>query len=380
MIPLRYGKWVPTTGAIGQIVLLLFFTGTVVVYGAQHGVHGIAAAGFAPSYGTFIAIAPVLLYSFIGVELPSTAAEEMVDPRRDIPAAIASAGVCQTLMYAIPILAVLFVLPAEAVTSLHGLIDAMGTVFTVFGGSVGPDGGATLTGVGAVVGAAGAMLFVWVLLASGSAWIMGAGRAQAAACLDGAGPPVLGGSPRAAACRWSWGSCPAACRCSRVVAGLALTSGDGRILLRRADGGDRADRARIPADLPGLRRAADPAARAGAAVPRTRRDGGGAADLRVHRLVGARRALPAVAGVRRRGSGRVAAGGLCGRATGVRVAGARSADRGRRRVGRVLPFPRSRPRRAAVSGSRCGTVGESRSPGSDQVPSLERGSERADHG
>ena len=43
-----------------------------------------------------------------------------------------------------------------------------------------------------MVGAAGAVLFVWVLLASGSAWIMGAGRAQAAACLDGAGPPVLG--------------------------------------------------------------------------------------------------------------------------------------------------------------------------------------------
>ncbi len=35
-------------------------------------------------------------------------------------------------------------------------------------------------------------LFIWVLLASGSAWIMGAGRAQAAACLDGGGPPVLG--------------------------------------------------------------------------------------------------------------------------------------------------------------------------------------------
>jgi amino acid transporter len=34
-------------------------------------------------------------------------------------------------------------------------------------------------------------------MASGSAWIMGAGRAQAAACLDGAGPRVLGRiSPR----------------------------------------------------------------------------------------------------------------------------------------------------------------------------------------
>jgi glutamate:GABA antiporter len=37
-----------------------------------------------------------------------------------------------------------------------------------------------------------AVVFIWVLLASGSSWIMGAGRSQAAACLDGAGPPALG--------------------------------------------------------------------------------------------------------------------------------------------------------------------------------------------
>jgi amino acid transporter len=34
----------------------------------------------------------VLLYSFVGVELPSTAGEEIRDPRRDIPVAIARAG------------------------------------------------------------------------------------------------------------------------------------------------------------------------------------------------------------------------------------------------------------------------------------------------
>jgi len=140
----------------------------------------------------FIAIVPVLLYSFVGIELPATAGEEMVDPRRDIPAAIGRAGIAQLLMYAIPILAVLIVLPPEQITSLHGLIDAMTSVFTVYGGSVDAGGAATLTGAGTVVGAVSAGVFIWVLLASGSAWIMGAGRAQAAACLDGAGPPSLG--------------------------------------------------------------------------------------------------------------------------------------------------------------------------------------------
>ena len=192
VIPLRYGKWVPTAGALTQIALLLFFTASVFVYGTRHGVHGITWGDFSPSYLVFIAVAPILLYSFVGIELPTSAAEEMIDPRKDIPAAIARAGVGQILMYAIPILAVLFVLPTDRVTSLGGLVDAMKTVFTVYGGRVEADGSATLEGVGAVIGSLCGLAFIFVLLASGSAWIMGAGRAQAAACLDGAGPAVLG--------------------------------------------------------------------------------------------------------------------------------------------------------------------------------------------
>ncbi len=191
VIPLRWGKWVPSSGAIGQILLLVLFTASVVVYGVHHGVHGLSVGELAPSGAVFIAVAPILLYSFVGVELPTTAAEEMRDPRRDIPAAIGLAGVGQALMYGVPILAVLFVLPTEQITSLHGLIDAMRTVYTVYGGSAGPDG-ATLSGAGLLLGRLSAVLFIWVLLASGAAWIMGAGRAQAAACLDGAGPRVLG--------------------------------------------------------------------------------------------------------------------------------------------------------------------------------------------
>ena len=192
VIPLRFGKWIPTSGAVGQIVLLAFFTMSVVLYGVRHGVHGMSVGDLSPSGAVFIAIVPVLLYSFVGVELPSTAAEEMTDPRRDIPVAIARAGIGQALMYGIPILAVLIVLPAGQITSLHGLIDAIQTVLTSYGGSIAADGTAVLSGWGQLLGWVCAIVFIWVLVASGAAWIMGAGRAQAAACLDGAGPRVLG--------------------------------------------------------------------------------------------------------------------------------------------------------------------------------------------
>jgi amino acid transporter len=100
-------------------------------------------------------------------------------------------------MYAVPVLAVLIVLPAGAVTSLNGFLDALKTVLTVYGGQVSPGGAPVLAGAGQVLGWASAALFLWVLAASAAAWTMGSGRAQAAACLDGAGPRWLGRiSPR----------------------------------------------------------------------------------------------------------------------------------------------------------------------------------------
>jgi glutamate:GABA antiporter len=228
LLPLRYGKWVPSSGAVGQIALLLFFTATVVAYGVQHGVHGIGVADLAPSRAALVAVVPVLLYSFVGVELPATAAEEMRDPRRDIPAAIGRAGVGQALMYAIPILAVLVVLPAERITSLHGLIDAIKTVLTVYGGDVAADGSVTLSGAGLLLGWLCAWVFVWVLLASGSAWIMGAGRAQAAACQDGAGPRVLGRVSERSGVPVVMGVVSGAVAVLTLVVDLAVTGGDGQ--------------------------------------------------------------------------------------------------------------------------------------------------------
>ncbi len=91
VVPLRWGKWVPASGAIGQIGLLSVFTVSVLVYGAENGVQGLTMAEFSPTRAVFISVVPVLIYSFVGVELPTTAAEEMRNPTRDIPAAIGAA-------------------------------------------------------------------------------------------------------------------------------------------------------------------------------------------------------------------------------------------------------------------------------------------------
>ena len=51
ILPLRRGKWIPTSGAAGQIVLLTFFTLSVALYGARHG--AALPAGFASQRGQF---------------------------------------------------------------------------------------------------------------------------------------------------------------------------------------------------------------------------------------------------------------------------------------------------------------------------------------
>jgi len=190
------GKWIPTIGAWCRILLLGGFTVTLILYAAEHGVHGVGLGDFNPSYAIFIAAVPVLFFNYVGFELPSAAGDEMTNPQQDVPYTIRRAILVAFLCYGIPILAVLLVLPRAQITSLGGFVDAVKTVFTVYGGTVttAADGTSTanLTGAGKVLGNLCAAGFIWALVSSGTTWIMGADRAQAVAAYDGAGPRWLG--------------------------------------------------------------------------------------------------------------------------------------------------------------------------------------------
>jgi len=186
------GKWIPTIGAVVRIVVLGGFTLSVLLFAISHGVSGFGGGDFAPTGVGFIALVPILLFNYVGFELPSAAGEEMEDAKRDVPFGVLRAAVVTILLYGGPILAILLVLPKEQVTSLGGFIDAIKSVFTVYGGSIADDGTATLTGLGAILGGAAAIMFIFALVTSGTTWVMGADRAQAMAALDGAAPRSLG--------------------------------------------------------------------------------------------------------------------------------------------------------------------------------------------
>src|SRR3954466_1757936 len=186
------GKWIPTIGAFVRIIVLSFFSFSVIVYATSNGGHGVSGGDFSPTWTVFIAAVPVLFFNYVGFELPNAAGEEMKDPQRDVPFTVLRSAFGAVLLYGVPILAILLVLPTSQVTSLGGFIDAMKTVFTVYGGDVAKDGTATLTGAGKALGDLAAIGFILALLSSGTTWIMGADRSQAVAGFDGAAPRSFG--------------------------------------------------------------------------------------------------------------------------------------------------------------------------------------------
>ena len=193
IVSFSVGKWVPTIGAFMRSVLLGFFTLTVVIYAIKHGVHDTFGGGaFLPSYAIFIAAVPVLFFNYVGFELPSAAGEEMKNPQRDVPLGVARSAVGTVVLYGVPILAILVLLPKGQITGLTGFLAAIKSVFTVYGGHIAANGTPVLTGAGKVLGYVIAIAFVLALLTSGTTWIMGADRAQAVAALDGAAPRFLG--------------------------------------------------------------------------------------------------------------------------------------------------------------------------------------------
>src|SRR5207249_10155437 len=95
-------------------------------------------------------------------------------------------------LYGLPILAILLLLPASQISGLGGFLDAIKSVFTVYGGHIASDGTPVLTGAGQFLGYLMCIAFILALLSSGTTWVMGADRAQAMAALDGAAPRTLG--------------------------------------------------------------------------------------------------------------------------------------------------------------------------------------------
>ncbi|HUJ54918.1 MAG TPA: APC family permease [Gaiellaceae bacterium] len=181
IISLRHGKWIPNFGAILRAIVLGFFSITTIIYGVKHGFAGFQWGHVSPTRGIFFALVPLLLFNYVGFELQNGAAEEMEDPQRDVPLSVLRSGITGVVMYAVPILCILVVLPAKQVTGIGGFIAAVTATFNgVYGGAA--------HGLLVVM----TLCFIGALVTSGAVWMMGSDRIQAVAAYDGAFFPWFG--------------------------------------------------------------------------------------------------------------------------------------------------------------------------------------------
>jgi amino acid transporter len=179
IVALRRGKWIPNAGAVLRLVVMGFFTFTLILYAIDHGVHGFPVKELKPTGLVFFSLVPILLFNYVGFELQNGAAEEMDNPQRDVPMAVLGSAITGVALYAIPLFGILLVLPESAVTGIGGFLDAVTKVFTVYGGAA------------HALGDVMALCFIGALLTSGAVWMIGSDRILAVAAYDGAFHPFF---------------------------------------------------------------------------------------------------------------------------------------------------------------------------------------------
>lgn len=173
ILSLRRAKWIPTMGAVCKIVFLGLFIVTAAVYAAQHGVQPLTIGGFSPTVTGFITLIPLLLFAFLGFESGSSASGEMKNAEKDVAFSVLRSSAMAGVLYLVPVLTILLVIPPSDIDGISGLLTAVATVFSVYG----PAAGAALT--------VAVVLFLLANIGQGAAWMIMSDRMQAMAAADG---------------------------------------------------------------------------------------------------------------------------------------------------------------------------------------------------
>ena len=178
-------------------ILLALTVGVLgIVYVSKNGfVNSMEARTFLPSFDlNSLSYISVILFNFLGFEVVCTYADNMRDPKRQIPQAIVSGGIVIALIYLFSAFGIGAAIPTHEISEDSGLIDAV----------------SLMTGrtSGLFVGAV-ALLFLITLFGNMISWSMGVNSTAAYAAENGDMPAIF-------ARRWAKNDMPI---------GSALTSG-----------------------------------------------------------------------------------------------------------------------------------------------------------
>lgn len=181
VIRLSVSKWVPNLGALVKLAIFLSLgaLGIAALFEGRPPANPLSLDSMRPRWGDSLAFLPVLIYNVLGLELMSSAGEEMKDPQRDVPRAILASGALIGVVYALGILGILLAVPLQKLSLVTGTWDALAVLGREWGAA--GDAMVSLLGVG----------FLYACVASAVTWAIGANRVAAAAARDGSLPAPL---------------------------------------------------------------------------------------------------------------------------------------------------------------------------------------------
>src|ERR1700738_4920869 len=179
VIGLGVGKWINNIGAVGTFVAAAVLIGLGVIVWLRFGTAVTAADFQIPADPRFVLNSfGVICFGLVGLELASVMGDEIENPRRILPGAVAWGGVLSGLLYIGATLTLLIAVSKQDISVLQGIVQAV----VHMAGKVGAGG----------IGAPFAFLLSVSIAGIGSAWLAGSARIPFVAGLDSYMPAWLG--------------------------------------------------------------------------------------------------------------------------------------------------------------------------------------------
>ena len=179
IVGLGVGKWVNNLGGIGTGIAAATLIGLGLIIWMRFGTTITAADFRIPANPRFVLNSfGVICFGLVGLELASVMGDEIQDPRRTLPGAVAWGGVLSGLLYIGATLTLLIAVSKDQISVLQGIVQAVGSM-------------AARVGAGWIV-APFALLLSFSIAGIGSAWLGGSARIPFVAGLDSYMPAWMG--------------------------------------------------------------------------------------------------------------------------------------------------------------------------------------------
>jgi amino acid transporter len=177
---LRIGKWLPNIGAILKVICVLALGIAGIKYGLENGFfQQLSWQNLLPSSFLDISALSIMVYAVTGTELACSSADEMANPKRDIPRAALASGLIVGAFNILGTLGILAAIPAEQIDITQIVAESL---FNLYGH----------TGIGYLFANIIAAFIMFTLFTNMVTWSIGTNRAAVEAAEAGELPKIFG--------------------------------------------------------------------------------------------------------------------------------------------------------------------------------------------